>query len=495
MKTIDDIISNNSTLFIEEITWLLNNRRGLKPSLDFPIFSSKNDENFVEQSFFSQRVFEKTRDILVIKTIKDFFDFFGIECECNPSQQKTFHILGSVKNDFDRNNDFVFKTKDAIYRFSHSYPRELENYESPANEIKKKYGVKNLYRIRFEEDTNQFFANDISLKDFFAKYFSNALFEKYIASVKSILQKANEMIGFSTIKSLSSWKVLEELKEDLSLKIRNYDYGSGYLFENNQVATFSNNDYSQMEKAFLENKAYGLLLSELDFSKCFMTSEYLYLTIKKQNHFDYSSIVFGYFKAIELLVSYILNIKGQDEIITIKRFAKKYELGNKDIKLETFYNGEKYYSKAMKGKKITLNQKIDALLLDTKLHSISIDGINTTYNVLSNYRKTCRNGYTHVDTIFSLDEVDRIRHNTWVCLFYLIGGFVLPKIDGVAIFNYRYSKLYKILKANGWTIHRFIAKINGEDKNLIWNYQNSTANMEYDIKTGTVSTPLAFFCR
>ena len=105
-------------------------------------------------------------------------------------------------------------------------------------------------------------------------------------AVKSSLKAVNEMVGYITIKSLSSWKVLEELKENLSSAIKEFDYGFGYVFGDRQTAIFSDNDMTKMKKAFFQNNNHKLLLSELDFSKCFITSEYLYSTIKKQNHFE-----------------------------------------------------------------------------------------------------------------------------------------------------------------------------------------------------------------
>ena len=495
MGTIDNIITSNTSWFIEEIKYLLNNRRILKPSLDFPIFSNENDSNLIEQIFFSQKIFEKERDILIISMIRDFFDYYKIDCECHSAQIQTTRIIGSVKSEFDRNNDFVFKTKDAIYRFTHSYPKEYDFCMSPNEKIKAKYKVKNIYRIRFDEKNNQYLNGDISLREFFDKYFDETLFSKYMNAVKSSLKAVNEMVGYITIKSLSSWKVLEELKENLSSAIKEFDYGFGYVFGDRQTAIFSDNDMTKMKKAFFQNNNHKLLLSELDFSKCFITSEYLYSTIKKQNHFDYSSIVFGYFKAFELLISYVLRGSNKDEKIKILRFAKSYELNDEEIKpkLKTFYNGKQYYSKVIKSDKITLNQKIDAVFLDRTLHAISINGISTIYEALSDYRKTCRNGYTHMDSIYSLEEVERIRHNTWVCFFYLLSGFVLTSNDKTAVFDYKYSRLYKFLKESGWVIKNFIFDNGGRKQKIIWDYQNRIKYTEYDAKTATVSTPLTFF--
>ena len=200
------------------------------------------------------------------------------------------------------------------------------------------------------------------------------------------------------------------------------------------------------------------------------------------------------------MVFFIVDNNKIDGEIDFYRFCnrpKKRDCEKCKFKKTCCIEDDRYYfstkNKEEDCAKYRLEIVVDNLLLNKDLHNISSDGIKTIVNYLTDYRKTCRNGYIHKDTLFSLEEIERIRHNTWICAYALLGGFKTPNTNELSVYNYRYSSLYRLLKINGWTGGKFIIEKNGEEIKIVWDYQNWVANTEYDPITGTIANSLSFF--
>ena len=287
IKSIDETINKNVKAFIEEIKRTSNNRRLLLPELDFEVFSEENDIFFRNQLYYYQIIKTNIRDILVIEMIKDFCAFYKIRCVCDHKKTFLYRTEGSVKRSFDRLNDYVFKIENTLYRFTGEYPGNNKTIEEDIKTIKSKHGVNEIFRLVFKKKTNQMLSCEITIEDFFEKYFPSGLYEKYLKAVIDVIKVAKEMIGYNTIRSFSSWKELEMFNEKLLNDLMTFDYESGYIFEDRNNSTIlSKEDLNKIYNTFVEKEKCSLLLSETDFSKCFSTAEYLYSSIKNQNRFD-----------------------------------------------------------------------------------------------------------------------------------------------------------------------------------------------------------------
>ena len=492
---IEEIISKNTKLFIEEIK-RISNSRAIRPPLDFEIFSDENDVNLRDQIFYSHFIDRCVRDILVISMIKDFCDYYGVDCQCLHSERYVFSKEGSVKALYDKYNDYVFKINDSLYRFTNTYPYNY-SFENAAEEIKEKYSVSKIYKLVFIKNTSQQLSNEKTLKEFFVEYFSDDIYEKYLTAVKDIIKKANEIIGYSTVKNLSSWKELEAFNERLINNLISYNYEKGYIFKDSRYTVdFSENDSSILHNTFIKNEKYSLLLSETDFSKCFATAEFLYASTQKQNRFDYTAIVFDYYKAVELLVSFIIESNRKGRYIDFYKFCARKDKDCTECEYKKTCNqssDKPYFIISKKDNNYRLELMVDDLLLNESLQVLSKEGIKNIEECLYDYRKTCRNGYIHKDPLFDREEVNRIRHNTWMCLYYLLGGFVLPNSDKIAVYSYRYSSLYRLLKINGWATGHFLIIKDGKEIKVVWDFENRISNTKYDKDTGTVLNSLVFF--
>jgi hypothetical protein len=141
--------------------------------------------------------------------------------------------------------------------------------------------------------------------------------------------------------------------------------------------------------------------------------------------------------------------------------------------------------------------KINNMLLNKKMHILSEQGTYSVYLALNDYRGNSRNGYIHTDILYSMEEVEAIRRNTWACLYYVLGGFKLPKElqEQKDFFNDSYSTFYNIIKYQMpySAAKKLVFEKNGNLINAYWDYNNYLEETKYDEKTTTIITPLVFY--
>lgn len=152
-----------------------------------------------------------------------------------------------------------------------------------------------------------------TIEEFFDKYFSRQEFELFERQKEKYLQDFRNVIGYDTIPYLSPMNlfILKSMveKELVDFKITENTYklidvNDEKVSSKKYLNDFhiSEKNYELIREQFIENGMYKCMLSEMDFAKSFITSEWLYRVFYKKNQFDYTVIISGYLKSIEQLL-------------------------------------------------------------------------------------------------------------------------------------------------------------------------------------------------
>lgn len=307
-------------------------------------------------------------------------------------------------------------------------------------------------------------AKEIPVKTFFEKYFSNEEYELVISVANKAIKKAKEIIALRAVPQLLSDNMLlfkESVLEDFSeRKLDNlvYEFQSG-----DHTCSLSADDVKIMKTVFM-NDYYRALIGKSDFAKSFITSEYLFRTVREGISIDYTSIVVGYLKSVEqlLYLLYTSAFEGNSRMEYWDKCNKKkhFDITNSSqfrydpYHLEEGWKQEYDSRKKRNGKHAPdIGELARFLRYYEKMWRISETGKEYVYECLDDFRQYYRNLYFHKNNINASDyvTVKRIRNNTHVCLYYLIGGFYfLDSSESISkqlgIIDYRFENLYRLIR-------------------------------------------------
>lgn len=479
-------------------------RKYRKDTADFPIFKPANDEYF-EYSYFEKALECDLRD-LVNQTISDFFEYkeehgySNIQCRF-PTHDKYLVMASNESYENYYPFEFIINTDSQKigYRYTSMVECEGENYID--NQIAF-YQLDHIAIIKWEEDYKPKQTDDlderidvISIKEFFSEYFDEEIYDLFIEKVTIAVQDANEAIGFKTIPNLSL-RFLSIFREKMEAELQEIKFDKlkytvlqkknrkkyAYLESYN----FDAADVSILEDNFIGNKLYEALLGNEPFAKCFLTSEYLFQVFSGNNEFDYTAVISGYTKAVELLLEKIVRIDLEygdpyKKNYISKRYdqkkppEKQYERRKKSgakyfVYLIPFndHNVKNYNVDLTMGSLIYyLYDNDDKWLIDEKYKK-------TLFDYLQCYTDECRNEYFHKGILDS-KRAKAIRENTLFILYLLIGGCSnlkrVPDIDrylGITSSDWEFRKMYKALKEIPPGIIKYLVEEpNGKEVKLI----------------------------
>ncbi len=256
----------------------------------------------------------------------------------------------------------------------------------------------------------------VSLKWFLEQYFPHNIIDIFIKRTQSAVTEASTIIGFDTIPRLTP-SHLSSFKSSVETALHNTN------FENMQYQTLNNGkpvhkqtkkrlslgDYSILNNYFFKNNLYLSIVNNLEFSRCFITSEYLFSILQDDNLIDYTTIVSGYFKSIEqllfLLMKYYLGLSSPTDNIFIK-CEKRYKANHPDFR-------ENPAPKANRTKQVRFLPEYEECFstsmasLAWLLHdndtcwNISQEGQKVVHSTLLDYIDECRNEHFHKDNIYN----------------------------------------------------------------------------------------------
>lgn len=377
----------------------------------------------------------------------------------------------------ERNAPFAFYInkygKRTGYRFSDFYSTDDINMiveESKADEaILIRTWKRETTKDRLTRENDQYRHDSIHLKaitieDFFLEYFGLQEFNSFLTFVEKYVQEAREVTGYKTIKVLSSMNLAaqkicakKELKNwqythfkyqiinDAEEKVQNYLYLSNWEIDK---ATFDD-----MEHDYIHNGLFETMVGNNEYAKSFITSEWLFHSLKDTKNYDFTSIISGYLKSIEQLLLAIVMMNIDNKC----RIAMSYDT---DIRSKTYANDipvydYDFYKKAGFWKLSTPSDmkyfefKKKRLYIDfTTPQEKYMDSSTGTFeyflrcnshifrnpslaeviaDMVSCFRIECRNGYFHTHNLEDWDIVEKTRFNAILLYFMLLGGCVIPQ--------------------------------------------------------------------
>ena len=308
--------------------------------------------------------------------------------------------------------------------------------------------------------------SDISVRKFFDLYFSKYEYDLVINTAKNAYKMAKEIIALRAVPQLLPNNILNYKNVVLEEFDKKRMVNLVYKFKKTSISSpLSEEDLLIISNNFFANGYRNALIGNGDFAKSFITAEYLYKIIKDGLSIDYTAVVVGYLKSVEQLL-YLLYISAFEGLPKLEYWDRckdfdNFDDTNKDKfrydpynKSDKKWKQKKDFHKKKIGKKAPEIGELNRFLrYYEKMWAISETGKEYVFECLEDFREYCRNSHFHKDNIgsFQYDEVKKIRNNTHVCLYYLLGGFKLLDKTSTAeeqlgIINYRFETFYQEIR-------------------------------------------------
>lgn len=323
----------------------------------------------------------------------------------------------------------------------------------------------NLYKVLEIEEP---FQTIITIKGLFEEFFSLEEYELFVEGIKEAVAKANGLMGFQTIPRLVPNNIAifrEEVLEDIS----NIDFSlmrykmvneKGEITSGNHERFICQEDNDIMRNNFDVHSRYFALTGVKKHAQSFITSEYLYRIFKEGTSFDYTAVISGYIKSVEQLsacIVYDILVKKADPALFIKsRHLLSNEISLLKNKGDLKKIGKYYYVSMRKENQQYFDDKLTMGQLfyffennKEKVFCIDNDQSESViFECMQNYFSFDRNGYFHKHNITDFDVVKRIRNNTLMILYWLLGATVLSEnceldFEGLGIVDTSFDRLFK----------------------------------------------------
>lgn len=512
LKEAEKLIQAGTEKFLLEIKksrkddWKKLNR----VSLDFSIFSPLNFE-YSELKFFERVLVEKIREHLVLSVFEGLFNLHRI----NTTLYETRKYVWVSNASLEKSVPFMFITDIDGTRIGYRFANSVDD-EDELQELMHYYQINKIAILQFDitipYDRNDYISESlkqyesyVSLESFFKKYFSLEEYRLYIHMTRKAVKQANEIIGLRTVRTMSGQN-LSNFKEKMLSEYASKSFQSkDYIFSENASQSLdyiTENDYAILNESFITNKLYQAFCGKEDYSKSFITSEYLFHTVGNKELFDYTSVICGYTKSIEQLLYRLLQINltsSSNRKLWIKPSVAKDKIPPSVIaKKHPSYEGmlipfkkeyEQYFSNIM------LSPMIDFLEHNWNGWKVSNTSKNYIIECLRDYARSCRNEHFHKDNIYDFKTVERIRNNTILIFYYLLGGYRLTNshekdILELGIESHSFDRLYNRFQEIPRGNYRFILQFNGKTINVVRLFDQELP--QYD-KNGSLNQSAIYF--
>lgn len=347
-------------------------------------------------------------------------------------------------------------------------------------------------------DTLRNIIHKITLEDFFCTYFKN--YDLFVEITSNAVEKAKKILAIKATVQLSkesmfSFKqvVLHELSKE-AMSCRQYEFSDSSL--SNKL---SNDDIQIINNKFYNEKLIISIIGKRGFSKCFITSEYLYHTINNNLSIDYTAVIAGYLKSVEqLLYYYYESAYGDNNRLHCWVKLKKnetYDLSDsKRYRIDPYNHSQIQKCIFQNKKQPAIGELVYFLRYYNSSWSISDAGKEYVVSCLLDYCKYCRNSHFHKDNIevTHYEMVSRVRNNTIICLYYILGSFKLLNSkksvnEQLGIINYSFEEFYHSIR-----VARFLRiKINDDYDGYVF-FTDRNLYREYDEYGNIIDKELHF---
>lgn len=433
-----------------------------------------------------------------------------------------YRVMERYRISFEKRNnapfDFIVceENRKIGYRLSDFY--EDDN----VNELLDEYSLEGAYIIRtwkpgksdewIDRENRRYQTEGISLrsiplKTFFDKYFSLNEYDCFSKAVEQYLKEAREHIGYSSIKILSSMNLaVQKTFEEKVLADFDYERYKYQIidYSNKKVKDFlylaesilPANDFANMENQYIKQNMKRTMVGGNDYAESFITSEWLYNSLKGKNNFDYTSVISGYLKSIEQLLFTIVMInvnnnckismsatkKDRNKARTNGVIAYAYE-GN-EWKPTTIGNSGYIYCDFTSDQVIYMDSSIgtfEHFIRYNKHIFRNPEMAEMIADMVCCFRVECRNGFFHTHNLRDWDIVEKTRSNALFLYFVLVGACIIPaekEMELGIISSDDFDELCKkIREFCHYNIDFLVEYPDGRNRKLLFDMINNT--MEY----------------
>lgn len=466
------------------------------------------DNQFPLLARYEESLERSIRDYLVTNILFDFFSSNQILPDwkihkCNNDMIPNYNITISNYS-FNDLYPLVFIIFNNSIRIGISY---FTDPNDKTIDLLERYALDKIVVIRFDDDpfysytAKNKYIDYLTIKQFLFSYFPEEIVNTYLNEVTYAIKRAKNQIGYQIIPTLSI-RSIADFKTSIINSLNRIDTSEMKLHQD---------DIEILNHRFYDQNLLLTVIGTSDFAKCFITSEYLFRISQMISScsIDYTSIVLGYFKAIELLLSTIMelwlsNNAFHDAWINTdekNRFRIKQESNSNNWR---YKNAKQHKIPQVRFKpenKEFFKTEIESLVWFINdnsrgwlLSQVSIDSI---CRFLLTYKSNWRNEYIHKELIHDSSLISEIRAKTILALFCLLGGCKQTEsiVTNDAYLNpnhMNYDRLYNILKdpsKTGWNY--YLIQLPNNDSVLVYFYDDQEIPL-YD-KMGHVSSELTFF--
>ena len=263
-------------------------------------------------------------------------------------------------------------------------------------------------------------------------------------------------------------------------------------------------DHNEMEKNYLSGGLFRSIIGSQEYAESFLTSEWLFYSLKELNNFDYTAVICGYLKSVEQLLQKIV-------MINVDNSCKITMNSAKDVGAEAYRNHVKAYKR---DNRTGVYSQIPANTENTRKYIDLVSGqekyIDPTmgtyeYFLRNNsriftepsnstkiadlvccFREESRNIYLHTHNLNNWKIVEKIRENAIYLYYVLLGGCIIPaaKTNELGILSGdSFDELCKRIREFHHFSGEFIFEYpNGKKLNLIYDFMNNTMEFSEGIE-------------
>ncbi|MBQ6407986.1 MAG: hypothetical protein IJJ64_08110 [Butyrivibrio sp.] len=459
-----------------------------KSPVSFEIFHPANDE------YFEYKNLEKTlewyiRDWYVNSTIDDLFKLHDKEVWW-PNTDKHYAWFTNESIEDVLHFEFIsdVEGKSVLYRYTDPCLEDeeldafLEDFEVDHIEVIDWSDTDSLTNNKVSwgvslEKRNKVI--QITLHKFFLDHFTEEEYKYFVEKGQEAVRTANNDIGFQTIPKLSL-RNLSGFKHDILKWLESIDY-TKLRYEIIETAHSDNDsrnrarrkanrvldsaDYSIVTENFVKKKLYSALVGKEEYAKCFVTSEYMFQIFNGGGGFEYTTIVCGYLKSIEQLAKKLLDITLKnfpEKELWIKKNNNRGQLDRSDTRSNPVTNKPQVRVKESNKEffDVTLAPLMWFLHDNSDGWNVSDNAVRTIHGYFENYTSECRNEHFHKDNIYDWEAVKKIRNNTLLLMYLLIGGYTISDDEGsikrdIGAIDTSFDSLYRRLKEIPRSVNRY----------------------------------------
>lgn len=410
--------------------------------------------------------------------------------------------------------DFIINNESARIGFTFEDFYEDDDIDSilEENNVNRAYIIRTIRGISNENmmRDNERYQQDgvalscITIGEFFSKYLSDEEYAEFETQIEEYIDKSKEIMGYQSIKFLSSMnlsarkvfeeKILMDWKYEES-KYQIIDHKNEKIQKQLYIENYKFGDmWKSIRSNYIDAELFKAMVGSEDFAESFITSEWLYYSLKEKKNFDYTAIVSGYLKSIEQLLhklvmlnidnGCVISLKGDKKKTALEERIAVYEMKNFQKTIASS-NWEKWlsypYIDFTSEQKEYMDSSIgtfEFFLRNNKHIFIEPRLARVIGDMVSCFRTECRNGYFHTHNLHDPSLVDKTRENAIMLYAILLGSIkrtIEKKSELGIIEEDRFDSVCKQIREIRHYSPDFIFEYeDGSEKKMIFDFINNT---------------------